>query len=156
MINLNGEVIGVTTAIYAPTGVFSGTGFAIPVDPIKGFLRDALGPDLSGITPVAFTNMPRQGIGPALGIEVLAVNEVLAREFRLPVTRGVVINRVYNNSPAQNAGLLRGDTITTIDGVSIVKAEQIPNILQKAQNKKAIEITYYRNGREADCRVFFR
>lgn len=158
LVNLNGEVIGITTAIYAPTGVFSGTGFAIPIDSIKGFLRDALGPDVPGLTPVAFANMPPQG-GYILGIEVLPINQVLAREFRLPVARGVVINNVYDSSPAQNAGLLRGDTIITIDGVPVVKPEQIPNILQKAlntPNKRSIQITYYRNGQEADCIVFLR
>ncbi|MEE8360161.1 MAG: trypsin-like peptidase domain-containing protein [Candidatus Omnitrophota bacterium] len=165
LINLNGEVIGITTAIYAPTGVFSGTGFAIPIDQIKNFLRDGLGPDVLAVTQVAFANMPRQapynfGTGQSgrlnLGIEALPVNEVLAREFRLPVTRGVVINGIYDNSPAQNAGLLRGDTIITIDGVAIVKPEQIPNILQSAHNKRTIGITYYRNGQEADCTIFLR
>ncbi len=158
LINLNGEVIGVTTAIYAPTGVFSGTGFAIPVDSIKGFLRDALGPDVPGLTPVAFANMLPQG-GYTLGIEVIPVNRVLAREFRLPVVRGVMINNVFDNSPAQTAGLLRGDTIVTIDGVAVVRPEQIGNILQQAMstfNKKAIQITYYRNGQESGCTVFLR
>lgn len=158
LINLNGEVIAVTTAIYAPTGVFSGTGFAIPADSIKAFLRDALGPNVPGLTQVAFQNASPQG-GYSLGIEVLPVNQVLAREFRLPVTRGVVVNNVFDNSPAQNAGLLRGDTIVTFDGVAIVKPKQIANILQQAlqtPNKKAIIITFYRNGRESECRVFLR
>lgn len=158
LVNLNGEVIGITTAIYAPTGVFNGTGFAIPINSIKGFLRDALGPDLPSLTPVAFVNtLPQQGY--TLGIEVIPINQVLAREFRLPVARGVMINNVYDNSPAQTAGLLRGDTITTIDGVAVVKPEQIANILQKAVttfNKRTIEITYYRNGRESGCIVFLK
>ncbi len=156
LINLNGEVIGVTTAIYAPTGVFSGTGFAIPIDPIKNFLRDALGPAAPAVIPAAFTNAPGQGGGLNLGIEALPVNEVLAREFMLPVNRGIVINRVYNNSPAQNAGLLRGDTIVAIGGVRIVNPEQIPNILKTALNTKRLNVTYYRNGQEADCVIFLR
>lgn len=153
LINLNGEVIGVTTAIYAPTGVFSGTGFAMPIDPIKGFLKEALGPNTIGLTRVALT-----ATAPTLGIEVIPVNQVIAREFRLPVTRGLIINNITPNSLADNAGLLRGDTIVSMNRVSVVKAEQIPNILLNALSKgqKAVGITYYRNGREADGRIFLR
>lgn len=158
LININGEVIGITTAIYAPTGVFSGTGFAIPIDPVKDFLRAALGPSVPVAMPAAFVNVPQQGKGLDLGVEVLSVNAVLAREFRLPVTRGVVVNRVYPNSPAQNAGLLRGDAIVTMNGTHVMNAQQIPGILQslKMKNKTTFGITYYRNGVEADCVIFLR
>ncbi len=157
LINLNGEVIGVTTAIYAPTGVFSGTGFAIPIDSIKKFINDGIGPDAAGFTQVALTNMPQWQVGQrTMGIEVIPVNTVIAREFRLPVTRGVVINKITDNSPAANAGLLRGDTIVMIDGVRVSTPEQIPAILQNSMHKPSISITYYRNGQEADCKVYFR
>ncbi len=157
LINLNGEVIGVTTAIYAPTGVFSGTGFAIPIDPIKSFLRDALGPAApAAAIPAAFTSAPGQGGGLNLGIEALSVNEVLAREFMLPVNRGIVVNRVYNNSPAQIAGLLRGDTIVAIGGAPVINTGQIPDILKSAHNKQKLMITYYRNGQKANCVIFLR
>lgn len=156
LINLNGEVIGVTTAIYAPTGVFSGTGFAIPIDSIKKFISDGVGPDAAGFTQVALTNMPQNQVGKrTLGIEAIPVNTVIAREFRLPVTRGIVINKIANNSPAANAGLLRGDTIVTIDGVRVSTTEQIPAILQNSMHKSSISITYYRNGQQADCIVYF-
>lgn len=156
LVNLSGEVIGVTTAIYAPTGVFSGTGFAIPIDSLKKFIRDGIGPDATGFTQVAFTNMPQQQSGQrTLGIEVIPVNPVIVREFMLPVTRGLVINKVFDSSPAANAGLLRGDTIVTIDGVHVAIADQIPTILQKSTRKPSISVTYYRNGRENECIVYF-
>ncbi len=158
LINLNGEVIGVTTAIYAPTGVFSGTGFALPIDSLKGFLRAALGPDPAAMAQVAFGKTSPIRTAPHLGIEVVPVNGVIAREFRLPVTRGLLINRISPNSLAENAGLLRGDTITSMNNVSVVKAQQVSNILQSAISRglKSIEVIYYRNGTESECTIFLR
>ena len=156
LINLQGEVIGITTAIYAPTGVFSGTGFAIPVDSIKTFINDALGPNAAGFAKVAFNNPIQQVFTKrSLGIDVIEVNPIIAREFLLPVTKGVVINKISSNSPAANAGLLRGDTIVTIDGIHIVTPSQIPVALQNSVNNPSVSINYYRNGIEAECIVYF-
>jgi serine protease Do len=90
LVNIQGEVVGINTAIYAPTGVFAGIGFAIPANRIKDIMEQLIekGHVVRGW----------------MGVEILAVNEVMANQFNLPNAEGVMVNGVQPDSPAAKAG----------------------------------------------------
>lgn len=104
LINMNGELIGINTAIWSRTGGSQGIGFAVPVSVVRSVLAGA-----------------SQGkiIRPWLGASVQAIDADLARTLKLDRPMGVLVQRVASNSPAARAGLVSGDVIFAIDGKEI-------------------------------------
>ncbi len=105
LVNLDGEVVGINTAIFAPTGVFAGVGFAIPINQATRILDDLI-------------EEGRVARG-WLGVEIAEVDEAIQRQFSLPSDKGVLINRVMDDSAAQEAGIERGDVIVDVNGEEI-------------------------------------
>ena len=151
LVDLNGNVIAINTAIYAPTGVFNGTGFAIPINDCKIFLTQSL--DRNFATPVDPTApelpptnlMPTAGTPVHFGLEVLPVNEVIARQFGVP-KEGVLVNRVIDEFPASLAGIKRGDIILSIAGYPIQTAEDIRSVITRFHLGDNVNVNILRNG----------
>jgi S1-C subfamily serine protease len=109
LLNLQGEVIGVNTAIQANA---QNIGFSIPVD-IAKTVADSL---------IAHKPIDR----PWLGIKMQSLDETMAQSLGLPTgTKGVLVAQVLDGSPAQAAGIQRGDVIQKIDGDALTTAEQV-------------------------------
>jgi S1-C subfamily serine protease len=136
LLDMQGEVIGITTAIQSGTGEFSGVGFAIPSNTMKK------------IIPVLINTGHYKH--PWLGISGTSIDPDLANTLQLPVSVGFMIESVVPNSPAANAGLhgyketkmmdgtkyeIGGDIITAVDGNPI---KQIDDILSYLQDKKNV------------------
>lgn len=138
--NLKGEVIGINTAIYAPTGVFSGTGFAMPINRIKRFLAEHN--LLPSETFVQSTNFyPLSKSHGWLGVEVQSVDRTTALHLGLPYIGGALINRVVENSPAWSEGLERGDVILEFDERKISSIDGLENLiadLEPAETAKVL------------------
>jgi serine protease DegS len=102
LINATGELIGINSAIYSRTGGSQGIGFAIPINLAKGVM----------------TQIIEQGhvVRGWLGIEAQDLNAQLAESFGLHSTSGVLISGVLRDGPADQAGLLPGDVVTSING----------------------------------------
>ncbi|MEN3013033.1 MAG: Do family serine endopeptidase [Endomicrobiia bacterium] len=136
--NLQGEVIGINTAIYAPTGVFSGIGFAIPINRAKEILD----------TLIEKGKVTRGW----LGVEILAVDEAIANQFGLSKKQGVIINRVLKNSPAEKAGLRRSDIILSIKArnktTEINSPQELQDIVFSLSPNEKVELTIWREGKE--------
>jgi S1-C subfamily serine protease len=156
LVNLKGEVIGITTAIYAPTGVYSGTGFAIPINQAKEFLSAVLGRNYSlaldrrGMFNAAIGRSKQAAGTPfsvRFGIEVLPLNSVIASQFGLDGRGGVLVNRVIPNSPASLAGVQRGDIITSIAGVPLAGISDIPRIVSHFKRGDNVNLRLLRNGK---------
>jgi len=154
LVNLNGDVIAINTAIYAPTGVFNGTGFAIPINDCKTFLSQSL--DRNFITTpepngIAAGEIPPTNLIPAsttpvhFGLEVLPVNEVIAKQFGVP-QEGVLVNRVIDELPASLAGIKRGDIIISIAGYPIQTAEDIRDVIIRFHMGDNVNVNILRNG----------
>lgn len=107
MLNLDGEVVGMNTAIIAGA---QGIGFAVPINLVKLTIDEIL----------KFGRVVR----PRLGIYGVDLSKPMARYFRLPVDRGVLVVGVLPGSPADDAGLRQGDVITVIDD------EELSSIVQ--------------------------
>ncbi|MDJ0515632.1 MAG: HhoA/HhoB/HtrA family serine endopeptidase [Trichodesmium sp. MO_231.B1] len=135
LLNSQGEVIGINTAIRADG---QGIGFAIPIDEAK-VIQEKLA---KGET------IPR----PYIGVRMITLTPEIIERFnknpnsliQLPNTGGVLIAQVIPSSPAAKSGLRRGDVITEIDGQKITTAEELQNIVQESQIGKPLQITVRR------------
>ncbi len=136
LFNLRGEVIGINTAIV-PNG--QGIGFAIPVNMAKQIvpqLRDA-GKVTRGW----------------LGVVVQPMSEELAQSFELDRPRGVLVSEVVKDSPAERAGLKRGDVILSFDGQAIDERNDLPKVVANARVGKSVKVVVFREGKEKELTV---
>ena len=114
LINTKGEVVAINTA-KIPYG--QGIGFAVPINTVKSILNDL----------VENGHVTR----PWLGISTVKLNPRIASFYRLPLVHGALIVNVEPYSPADNAGLRRGDIIEEIDGNKIESPSQISSYIRK-------------------------
>jgi len=132
LLNIKGEVVGINTAIYAPTGVFAGIGFAIPINQAKAILTDL----------VHKGHVTRGWLGVELSREI---SPAMVKAFGLPDTKGALVNEVMKGSPAEKAGLKRGDIIRSFDGKAIDTSDQLQNLVAQTPPKKSIPVEIIRN-----------
>jgi serine protease Do len=109
--NLQGEVVGVNTAIYSPTGVSVGIAFAIPSKTAKEV-----------IAQLKETGSVKRGW---LGVRIQSVDEDTAASLGLGEAKGALVAEVTANSPAAEAGIKSGDTILTVNGVKIADSRDL-------------------------------
>ncbi len=100
LINSKGKLIGINSAIYSQTGGSQGIGLAIPID----------------IATKVMTDIIRHGqvIRGWLGLEVTQLNPTLSNKLSIQQTSGVIITKIHQNGPAEQAGLIPGDIIISI------------------------------------------
>ncbi|MBF0199249.1 MAG: trypsin-like peptidase domain-containing protein [Planctomycetes bacterium] len=155
LVNLHGEVIGINTAIYAPTGVSNGTGFAVPINEAKAFLGRVLkrriraNLDRRGIAQTAVPVQPAAVARPQpvrFGLEVVNLDPFKARLFNVS-TGGVLVNAVIPNSPAGFAGIDRGDVVISIGGVPVSSIHTIPSLVSGLQTGQNVNVRFVRNGK---------
>ncbi len=109
LVNLDGGVVGVNTAIQANA---QNIGFSIPIDIAKSVIDDLIA--------------HRQILRPWLGLAMQDLDDVSAKSLGLPATtKGVLVAQVLDGSPAQNAGLERGDVIEKIDGKDVMTSKEV-------------------------------
>ena len=104
LVNIDGELLGINTALYSRSGGSQGIGLAIPVDIAAEVLQSII---LHGHV-----------IRGWLGVETREISPGSTEQSKLPAKRGVVITGVYRNGPAHRAGLKKWDIITHINGVA--------------------------------------
>jgi serine protease Do len=129
LLNLNGEVIGINTAIIASA---RGIGFAIPVNMAKEELQQL---KEKGKVTRAW-----------LGVGIQEVTDSLAQSFGLKEKKGALVSQVFKDSPAEKAGVEQGDIILKFDGKEIKDSRELPRIVSETTVGKTVEITLSRNG----------
>lgn len=136
LVNLKGELIGINTAILAPSGGNVGIGFAIPSNMVMS-LKDSL---------VKHGKVQR-GL---LGVTTQDINTELAKAFNLSSNQGVVVSQVHANSPASRAGLEPGDIILAVNGKTIKNSYEVRNIIGLMQIGDKVDLDIMRgNERKA-------
>lgn len=113
LVNLRGELIGINTAIFTPSGGNVGIGFAVPADLVREVIRQL----------VQFGEVKRG----SLGVESQDISEEMATVLGVKMHAGVVLTRVLANSPAEVAGLKVGDVITALNGKTIGSVQELIN-----------------------------
>jgi serine protease Do len=109
--NLSGEVVGVNTAIYSPTGVSVGIAFAIPARTANEV-----------VTQLKSGGSVKRGW---LGVRIQNVDEDTAASLGLGEAKGALVAEVTNNSPASEAGIKSGDTILSVNGIKIADSRDL-------------------------------
>ena len=139
MFNLDGDVIGVNTAIFSPSGGSVGIGFAIPSDLAKPVIRQLI---KFGKT--------RRGW---LGVRIQSVTDEIAESLGLDEPRGALIASVTEDGPAEKAKLEAGDIILEFDGKPVPSMRDLPRIVAETPIDSEVDMTYWREGKERKTKV---
>jgi serine protease Do len=139
LVNLDGEVIGINTAILSETNAYAGVGFSLPSNTVVQVYNQLIGPD---------HRVARGSIGIMFdSVENPAISRVYG------TGSGVTVSSVVAGSPADQAGLKVGDTITTVDGKKVTKgAELVADIASRKPGAK-VELGFVRNGKQQSTSV---
>ena len=139
LVNLNGEVIGINTAIYTSGGGYQGVGFAMPSNTVVSVYNQLIGPD----------HKVARG---SIGVEFNAIpNPAVARVYG--VSSGVTIAHVTPEGPADKAGLKTGDTIVSVNGKPVKTGDELVaeiSVLKPGTNAK---LGYVRSGKDSTAEV---
>jgi S1-C subfamily serine protease len=146
LVNIDGKVIGINTAIYAPTGVFSGTAFSMPINRIQRFLIAHNIAPATGFQQASYSES-FSNINGWLGVDIQSIDRTFALHLGLPYIGGVLVNRVLPDSPASKNGIKRGDVILEINGSEVVDIEHFGNLFGNMKPDEAVEILVY-SGKE--------
>ena len=139
LVNMNGEVIGINTAILSDTNAYAGVGFALPSKTVVDVYNQLTGPE---------HRVSRGSIGIMFSGQD---NPVIARVYG--GGSGIAVSTVVAGSPADQAGLKVGDTITAVDGKKVSKgAELVADIASRKPGSK-VDLTFVRNGKTQDASV---
>ncbi len=138
LINLRGELVGINSAIFTPSGGNVGIGFAIP-STMAAYVMDQL---------IRFGEV-RRG---TLGVVVQNLTPELAGAFGVENGRGALVSEVLAESPAEAAGLRPGDVLTELNGIPIRNAQDFLNAEGQAPVGQPLEATYVRDGRDERAR----
>ncbi len=134
LVNLQGQLIGINTAIFSRTGGYMGIGFAIPSQMVKHVMESLIG----------------QGkvIRGWLGVSIQDLSEDLAKQFDAPDTQGALVGDVFSTSPAGLAGLQRGDIIRSYNGVQVKNPTHLRTLVADTAPNTSVPMKVLRNSKE--------
>jgi serine protease Do len=139
LVNMNGEVIGINTAILSETNAYAGVGFSLPSNTVVQVYNQLIGPD---------HRVARGSIGIQFdAVENPAINRVYG------AGSGVTVAHVVPGSPADQAGLKTGDTITTVDGKKVTKGTELVAEIASRKPGSKVELGFLRNGKQQNASV---
>ena len=139
LVNMNGEVIGINTAILSETNAYAGVGFALPSKTVVDVYNQLTGPE----------HKVSRG---SIGIMFDAVeNPAIARVYGSG--SGVTVSSVVAGSPADQAGLKVGDTITSVDGKKVSKGSELVADIASRKPGSKVNLSFLRNGKTQETNV---
>ena len=133
LFNMAGEVIGINTAIYSPTGGSIGIGFSIPSNLAKPVVEQ-----------IHEFGKPKRGW---LGVKIQGVTDEIAESLGLGKARGAMIASVSENGPAEKAKIRQGDVILTFDGKEVKEMRSLPRIVAETSVNKDVPVQIWRDGK---------
>ena len=139
LFNMNGDVIGVNTAIISPTGGSIGIGFAVPSDTVSNV-----------IDQLKQYGEVRRGW---LGVKIQSVTDDIAETLGLQENVGALVAAVTPDSPASKGGLQAGDVILTFDGKDVTTMRGLPKIVAQATIGKSVDVELLRKGKKQNTQV---
>lgn len=142
LVNLNGELIGINSAIATSTGSYSGYSFAIPVSLVKKIMDDLL----------EFGQVQR-GL---LGVQIADVTAELAEDRHLNVVQGVFVQVVNKGSAAEISGIEMGDVITRINGHDVHSVSELQEWVARNRPGQSIQVGFLRNGRPKEVNAVLK
>ncbi len=134
LVNANGELVGINTAIASNTGQYTGYSFAVPVNIVKKVAGDI----------VEYGSVQRA----YLGVSIRDMDQALAKELALDRPRGVYVNGLTEGGAAADAGLKKGDVITRVGSIAVNNVPQLQEQVGKFKPGDRLPVTVLREGDE--------
>jgi serine protease Do len=142
LVNIKGELIGITTAIMSPTGGFSGNSFAVPSSIVKKVIEDLK----------SYGKVQRA----ILGITPIDVNAEVAKQHNLSITEGVYVSDLRNSGAAKDAGIKEGDVIIKLGTFPTENTSRLQEELSKFSPKDKVAVTVLRDNKELTYNVVLK
>jgi len=139
LVNIRGELVGINTAIFSTTGGYQGIGFAIP----------------SSMAKVVMESLIKKGkvIRGWLGVTIQPLNPDLVKQFNLGDKKGALIGDVVEDSPAEKAGIERGDVIVEFDGKKVEDVTNLRNMVANTLPNEEVTMKLIHNGNPKTVKV---
>jgi serine protease Do len=141
MFNMDGQVIGINTAIYSPSGGSIGIGFAIPSTLAKAVVSELR------------TESDHTVHRGWLGVRIQAVTGEIAESLGLDKPRGALVASVTDNGPAETAGIQPGDVVLSFDGKPVDDMRHLPRLVAETPVNKKVPVTVWRKRKETSLEV---
>ncbi len=139
LVNIDGEVVGINTAIISLSGGYQGLGFAIPVNKIKRIL-----PKLMKGEKIAYG---------WLGLSIQDLNDELKDYFGIKEPAGIIVVKVYNNSPASSAGVKEGDLVLTFNNLPVKASRDLISMVSAFEIGADVPLKILREGKELNLNI---
>jgi Do/DeqQ family serine protease len=139
LVDLNGELIGINTAIASPTGSYTGYGFAIPANIVSKVVEDIM---KYGVVQRAY-----------LGVMIRDIDGNFEKEKHLDVSEGVYVDSLTEKSAALEAGIKKGDVIVGVDDVPVLKSADLLEQIGRHRPGDKVSVTVNRSGRSQTFNV---
>jgi serine protease Do len=139
LVNLEGEIIGINTAIYTQSYGYQGVGFALPSNTVASVYNQLIGPEhrvARGSIGVEFNAQPNPSVARVYGVK-----------------SGVIISNVIPNGPASKAGLRTGDAITSVNGKNVKTGDELVGEISNAKPGSTVKLNYFRDGKPSEASV---
>jgi len=131
--NLSGQVVGINTAIFSPSGGNVGIAFAIPASTAKQVVQDLIK-----------DGSVKRGW---LGVQIQPVTSDIAESLGLKDAKGALVASVQDDGPAKKAGIAAGDIITQVDGKDVSSSRELARVIGANPPGKSVDVTLWRNGK---------
>ncbi len=139
LVNVRGQLVGINTAIFSTSGGYQGIGFAVPTSMAKSVMESLI--------------QKGKVVRGWLGVTIQNLTPELAKQFDLKNENGVLVGDIVDGSPAEKAGLQRGDVIVEFNGRKVEDPNQIRNMVANIEPGKEVEVTIIRNNQEMKKKV---
>ena len=139
LFNMDGEVVGINTVIFSPSGGSIGIGFAIPAETATRV-----------VAQLREFGETRRGW---LGVRIQHVSDEIAESLGMPTAQGALIAGVTENGPAEDAGIQPGDVVLTFDGRSVPEMRDLPRMVANTTIGSRVPVVLLRRGNEVEIEV---
>lgn len=139
LVDVNGDLIGINSAIATPTGVFAGYSFAIPVNLVKRIADDL----------IKYGEYKR----PYLGVDIASMDSNIADQLGIPYNQGVVLVVLDPKGSAAMAGMQQNDVVTKINGKTVTTSAELLEMLGRSKVGEVVALQAVRNGKPKDFDV---
>lgn len=139
LVDVNGKLIGINSAIATPTGVFAGYSFAIPVNLVKRIADDL----------IKYGEYRRA----YLGVDIAPMDSQQANNLGIEYVQGVAVIKVYQDGSAANSGLQPKDVITRINGKNVTSTSELREYVGRSEVGETLTLTVVRDGKEKEIPI---